>query len=111
MLKIRRKALALAFSAIAVAGVLVVPSPAYACGASVTYALWKHIPDTATWQRKWTWSYFNCGSSTVKRKVVVNNGPDSSCYTIAPRGTRNYSSTETNTLGYHTNEYERTASC
>jgi hypothetical protein len=47
----------------------------------------------------------------VRRKVVVNNGSDSSCYTIAPRGTRSYSAYESNTAGYRTNQYEKTVSC
>ncbi|WP_173086377.1 hypothetical protein [Phytohabitans rumicis] len=64
-----------------------------------------------TWQRKWTWNYFNCSSGTVHRKVVVNNGSDSPCYTIAPRGTRTYSKYESNTAGYRINQYESTASC
>jgi hypothetical protein len=97
MSKLGRRSLAVAFSAFAIAGALVVPTPAYACGTSVTYASWYHIPDTLTWQRKWTWNYFNCSGSTVRRKVVVNNGSDSSCYTIAPRGTRSYSAYESNT--------------
>jgi hypothetical protein len=111
MSKLGRKSLAVAFSAFAIAGALVVPTPAYACGTSVTYGSWTHIPDTLTWQRKWTWNYFNCSGSTVRRKVVVNNGPDSSCYTIAPRGTRGYSTYESNTAGYRTNQYENTVSC
>ncbi|GLI00834.1 hypothetical protein Pa4123_61100 [Phytohabitans aurantiacus] len=111
MSKLGRKSLAVAFSAFAIAGALVVPTPAYACGTSVTYGSWTHIPDTLTWQRKWTWNYFNCSGSTVRRKVVVNNGPDSSCYTIAPRGTRGYSAYESNTAGYRTNQYENTVSC
>lgn len=110
MPKFGRNSLAVALSMVAVAGALVVPTPAYACGATVTYGSWRHI-DGFTSQRKWTWSFFNCSSGTVKRKVVVNNGPDSSCYTISPRSTRNYSATESKTTVISMNKYERTASC
>ncbi|TDC77208.1 hypothetical protein E1193_22720 [Micromonospora sp. KC606] len=93
------------------AGVLAVPSPAFACGYNVTYGAWKHIPDTLTWQREWSWFFYNCNTSTVRRKVIVNNGSDSPCYSIAPRDTRNYRNHESNTAGYRINQYERTASC
>ncbi|MGX7669342.1 hypothetical protein [Plantactinospora sp. DSM 117369] len=47
----------------------------------------------------------------MKRKVVVNNGPDSSCYSISPRATRNFTAYESNTAGYRTNQYQSTATC
>ncbi|MFC5923080.1 hypothetical protein [Micromonospora vulcania] len=114
MRKTSKKSLGLLLAAGAVAGALVAPAPASAavtCGVTVTYGLWKHIPDTATWNRSWTWNFKNCSYNVVKRKVVVNNGPDSSCRSIAYGVISTFKATETNTLGVHTMQYSSTPAC
>lgn len=116
MRKLPKKSLGLMLAAGALTGVLVAPSTANAavqvtCGITVTYTLWKHIPDTGTWTRDWTWTYKGCSTTVQRRKVIVNNGPDSSCRSIAYGVISTYKSTESNTLGYHTNQYESTAAC
>ncbi|MEH1166821.1 hypothetical protein V6V47_15695 [Micromonospora sp. CPCC 205539] len=77
----------------------------------MSYGQWKHISGTATWNRSWNWTFKNCSYNVVKRKAVVNNGPDSSCRSIAYGVTSTYKATETNTLGVRTNQYSSTPAC
>jgi hypothetical protein len=102
----------------AAVGALVAPGAASAveatalsCGVNMSYTSWKHIPDTLTWTRTWYWTYYNCNSGSVKRKVIVNNGPDSGCKTIAGKGYAGHTGHESNTAGYHMNAYEKTVTC
>ena len=101
-------------SAVVVTGGLafVAPSPASAavCGAHVTYGSWRWI-DGNTWKRTWTWTYKNCSIYDVRRKVIVNNGPDSVCHLIKIQSTGTHVGHESQTAGFHTNEYEKTVSC
>ncbi|GAA4261639.1 hypothetical protein [Dactylosporangium darangshiense] len=83
-----------AITAMTVAGVLTgaalaVPAPALAdvdpCGPTVSYDPWT-VSANGTKARKWYWSYYNCGSGSVRRLVDIDGGSDSPCYTIAGRG-------------------------
>jgi hypothetical protein len=87
-------------------------SAATPCGISVTYGAWVYIPDSGgTHQRKWTWTFKNCGTTAMKYKVIVNNAPDSACFTIWP-GTKTYSRFESKTPPFASiGGYDGTKSC
>jgi hypothetical protein len=114
--KTSKKSLGLLLAAGVMTGALITPGTANAgaeatCGVTVTYANWKHIPGTTTWNRAWTWTFKGCATTVQKRKVIVNNGPDSSCRSIGYGVISTYKATESKTLGYHTNQYQSTVSC
>lgn len=49
------------------------------CGARVTYVTL--VPGSST--RSYTWTYRNCGSKSVKVKIVRRYATDLGCYTVA----------------------------
>lgn len=79
------------------------------CGAHVTKGKWVQPPNSVYTGRDWTWTYYNCGKTTLKKKVVVDWGPDSKCYTIKPKHSATFRMSET--LFPHINAFGHTANC
>jgi hypothetical protein len=79
------------------------------CGVVVSYGEWNDSPGTSV--RTNNWSYYNCSSISVRRKVVLNNFPDSPCFTIGSRGGKDYSWNETDSVVGHYGAYQSTISC
>lgn len=108
-----RKALAFALSTAAIAAILSVPTPAVAgpdpCGVTVEYGAWQRINED-TRQRKWYWSFYNCGSASAKRKVMISVDKDK-CLTAPARGYATYSRWESESWGLKSGSYQGTGSC
>ncbi|MFK3984199.1 hypothetical protein ACI2K4_27980 [Micromonospora sp. NPDC050397] len=116
MLRSNRKSLGLLLGGMLVASVLVAPSPALAapdpCGVTVEYTAWRALTGAgANQQRRWYWSYYNCGTSTVKKKAMVDLGSDSKCFSIKGRGYATFNGYETWTVGVRSNRYTHTVNC
>jgi hypothetical protein len=106
--------------ALTVGGVVLLPAiPAEAqvgvkapsCGVTIEYGPWSESPLGDVKVRDVGWTYHNCSQTTVRRKVVINNHPDSGCKGIAARGYAGHSWEETVTLVAHFGAYEKTVSC
>ncbi|MEO3815944.1 hypothetical protein [Plantactinospora sp. B24E8] len=108
-----RKALAFALSTAAIAATLSVPTPAVAgpdpCGVTVDYDGWQRV-DSVTRQRKWYWTFYNCGSASAKRKIIIGGGPDV-CKTAPARGYATYIRWESESWGINLGSYDGTGSC
>lgn len=82
------------------------------CGVSVTHGAWVATPGASGHEtRTWSWQYYNCGPTAVRRKVVVGNGSDSACFYIPRSNWVTYQNTEKRSPGHHLDWYSKTTPC
>jgi hypothetical protein len=117
-LKIMQKVAVVA--AVATGAVVLAATPALAandpgggggtCGVVVYHGPWTNpYPGGAV--RSVEWHYYNCGSTSVRKQVVINNYPDSGCITIQAHGSGSYSWNESDTVVGHYGAYQSTVNC
>jgi hypothetical protein len=80
------------------------------CGVTMEYSAWKDGAPGVSGRTDY-WSYYNCGSSTVHKKVVINNHSDSGCITIGAHVDAAYSWNETDSVVGHYGAYNGTVNC
>lgn len=109
---IRALAAAATLGSVSLVGIAMSP-PADAipadCGVHVVYGPWKSYTGSLQKYRDWNWYDYNCGSSTIHRKVVVTHWADSSCFSIGPGNEAHFHMRELNWP--HVRAYAGTVSC